>query len=125
MNKKLLSLALTGIVAGGLMACEETTSSQSNDDTDANADRQVTETQDKIDQFTSDCESRNGAVKTNETCAGGNTCAGFNPNSGEEWTCQDKATCAGSVWCDEAQSSLLTEVVSVDFEHSGEAYHER
>lgn len=95
MNKKILSLALAGIVAGGLSACEESSAAApSIEDNEA-------ATATKIAEFTETCEGKGGTVQVNETCAGGNTCEGFNPNTGEEWICAGYATCEGSVWCDE------------------------
>lgn len=103
MNKKFLSLALAGIVAGSLTACEDSATTPAPvDDSNTNTEQTAEEAAAaKLADFTEDCEGRGGEVKVNASCAGGNTCAGYNPETGDEWTCNDKATCAGSVWCDE------------------------
>lgn len=111
MNKKFLSLALAGIVAGSLTACEDSATAPAPvDNSNTNAEQNTEQTTEqtaeqaaaaKLADFTEDCEGRGGEVKVNASCAGGNTCAGYNPDTGDEWTCNGKATCAGSVWCDE------------------------
>lgn len=95
-SKTLQKLALQGILIGslGVTACGEE-QPQREHVTPA----KIEAAKDKLAQFKSDCESKEGKItQVAPTCSGNNACAGLNPD-GTEHSCAGQNTCGGAVSC--------------------------
>ena len=105
-NKKLLKLALTGLLAGAaITACDDKTTSSSNDSDQSSSVENTSSASEvtpeaALRQFQEDCEA-NGGTFAEKGCQGQNECKGTTLATGAtekvEHSCKGNSTCAGVI----------------------------
>lgn len=115
-GSQLLSAALAGLCAAGVIACGEKEKEKIVEVAIApEAARVISVTTDKtitLSSFAATCEARGGVVQTHASCSGANTCAGlsYHSSSGKlsEHSCQAMNICAGMSCVDLPQDQGLS-----------------